>query len=346
MTVRALVAGLGAIGQRHARNLRALLGDELELAALRSRRCGRVVTDSLRVVEGHPEDDCNGGVFTDVDDALAWRPDIVFVCTPSRAHVPLALAAVRAGSAVFVEKPLSDELAGVAELIAETKARNALVAVGCQLRFHPALRWVRAILAGESLGRLITVQVEQGEHLPGWHPYEDYRTSYAARRELGGGVVLTQIHELDYLHWLFGVPRRVFAVGGQLGSIDVDVEDTASMLFEHRYLGRALPVHTHLDYLQRPPKRTLRIVGELGTVDVDLRAPSLTWRDTAGAVVEHDDFPGFTRAQLFVDEMKSFLHSWRTGAAPEVGVEWAAETLRIALAARQSVELHTLECVS
>ena len=90
--------------------------------------------------------------------------------------------------------------------------------------------------------QIVAFKVEDGllwpyrivyEYLPGWHPYEDYRQSYAARRELGGGVVSTQIHELDYVHWLFGLPGRVFAVGGTLGSLDVDVEDTASALFEH-----------------------------------------------------------------------------------------------------------------
>ena len=94
--MKALVVGLGAIGQRHARNLRALLGDELELSALRSRRDGRVVTDGLAVGDGHAEDDCNGGVFTDIGAALDNSPDIVLVCNPTRMHVPVAYAAVRA----------------------------------------------------------------------------------------------------------------------------------------------------------------------------------------------------------------------------------------------------------
>src|SRR5204863_1605636 len=105
------------------------------------------------------------------------------------------------------------------ELIATARSRDAVVAVGCQLRSHPALRRLHDLLAEGVLGRLIAVHVEQGEYLPGWHSYEDYRQSYAARRELGGGVVLTQIHELDYVHWLFGLPQRVFAVGGRLGSL-------------------------------------------------------------------------------------------------------------------------------
>ena len=344
--MKALVVGLGAIGQRHARNLRTLLGDDLELSALRSRRDGRVVTDGLAIGAGHPEDDCNAGVFTDLGAALAARPDIVLVCNPTGMHLPVAFAAVQSGASVFLEKPLSDDLNGVPELEAAAAERGAVVAVGCQLRFHPALTRLKELLDKEVLGRLIAVLVEEGEYLPGWHPYEDYHQSYAARRELGGGVVLTQIHELDYVHWLFGLPQRVFAVGGTLGSLGIEVEDTASALFQHEVDGRHLPVHVHLDYLQRPPRRTCRVVGEEGCVTIDLRAPSLVWTDGAGEIVERDRFAGFDRAQMFVAELADFLACVREQRRPEVDLAHAAATLRLALAVRTSLENGTLEEVA
>jgi predicted dehydrogenase len=179
------------------------------------------------------------------------------------------------------------------------------------------------------------VHVEEGEYLPGWHPYEDYRTSYAARRDLGGGVVLTQVHELDYVHWLWGLPRRVFAVGGRLSELDIDVEDTASVLMEHHVDGRPLPVHVHLDYVQRPPRRRCRVVGTEGSVEVDLLAPSLVHTTPAGEAVEH--FPGFERAQLFVEEMRAFLACVAQRTAPPVGLEHAIATLGLALATRRSL---------
>lgn len=343
MTVRVLVAGLGSIGQRHARNLRLLLGDELVLSALRSRRGGVRVTDEVGATSGSPDHDCDGGVFTDATAALAARPDIVVVATPTRFHVPLALAAVEAGADVLVEKPLSDSDEGVPELIEAARRHAAVVAVGCQLRFSPALLRLRDILAAGSLGRLVTVQVEQGEYLPSWHPYEDYRTSYAARRDLGGGVVLTQIHELDYVRWLFGAPRRLFAVGGRLGELEIDVEDTATILFGHEVDGRPLPVTVHLDYLQRPPRRTCRVVGDRGSVEIDLREPCLVRRDVTGQVVETDDFAGHSRTQLFRDEMAEFLRCCRDRSAPPVGLEDAAATNRIALAVHRSLDTAELQ---
>ncbi len=112
--------------------------------------------------------------------------------------------------------------------------------VGYQLRFHPGLEAVQSLLKAGAIGRVIAARLEFGEYLPNWHPYEDYRQMPASHRELGGGVILSQIHDLDYAYALFGLPRRVFAVGGHLSSLDVDVEDTASILMECVVDGRSI----------------------------------------------------------------------------------------------------------
>jgi predicted dehydrogenase len=345
MTTRALVVGLGAIGQRHARNLRAQLGDQLELSALRSRRSSPVIADGLVVATGTPEDDFNGGVFTDLETALDGHPDLVFICTPSNMHIDVARASVEAGAAVFIEKPLSSDLVGVDSLVASTRANDAVVAVGCQMRFHPALIRMRQLVEDQAVGRLLAVHIEQAEYLPSFHPYEDYRTSYAARRDLGGGVIVTQIHELDYLQWIFGEPESVFAVGGRLGDLEIDVEDTASALLGVTCQGSPLAVHVHLDYLQRPPRRTCRVVGTGGVIEVDLRAPRLRWTDNEGTIVEDDSFAAHERNQLFVDEMKSFLAAARREHPPEVDLNQAVGALKVAEAIRASLtdgQLHVV----
>jgi predicted dehydrogenase len=260
------------------------------------------------------------------------------VCTPSALHVPTAISAVRAGCAVFVEKPLSHDLCGVDELVRAARAHDAVVAVGFQLRFHPGVVRLRELVDTSAVGTVLAVHVEQGEYLPGFHPYEDYRQSYAARRDLGGGVVLTQIHELDYIHWIFGLPSAVFAVGGTWGDLGIDVEDTSSALLRHGHGGRTVPVHVHLDYLQRPARRSCRVVGDRGTIELDLRRPSLTVTDADGTVVEHDAFAGYQRVQLFIDELRAFLASARRERPPEVGLEHAVDTMRLALALRRSAE--------
>lgn len=337
MTLRALVVGLGSIGQRHARNLRTILGDELVLSALRSRRSSPVVSDQLSSIAGNPESDCDGGVFVELAAALAARPDVVIVSNPTSLHLEVASAAVLAGAAVFVEKPIAADLRGIDDLGRLVAERDAVLAVGCQLRFHPALLRLRELLGTGVLGPLVAVHAEQAEYLPSFHPYEDYRLSYAARRELGGGVVLTQIHEIDYLTWIFGIPSSVYAVGGHLSSLEIDVEDVASALFAHDFGGRPLPVHLHLDYLQRPSRRTCRVTGEAGTIDVDLRSPSLRWTDADGETVVLDAYPEFARADMFLAEMRHFLAAVRGEHPVAVDLADGVAALRVAIAVRDSI---------
>lgn len=336
--MKILFVGLGGIGQRHVRNLRALIGDSVAIHAVRARGLGHVLTDTLKIEPGADLENRYGIVREpDLETALSGKPSAVFITNPSSLHVPVALAAAEAGCHLFIEKPLSHNLDDVKRLV-ETVARQGLVAlVGYQLRFHPCWLKVKALLEARSIGPLLAVHFEVGEYLPGWHTYEDYRGGYASRRELGGGVILTQIHELDLVYWLFGIPRRVYALGGHWSSLEIDVEDTASILLQCTYEGRPLPVHVHQDYLQRPPTRRAEIVGEAGKIIVDLTIPEVRVLDVSGRV-EVYAVPDFRRNDLFLDELRHFLACLDGSEKPVVSVRDGARSLEIALAARRSIE--------
>jgi len=336
--VRVLVVGLGGIGQRHVRNLRALLGGRLELSALRALGRSEVITDGLEIEPG-ADLESRYGIRTvrTLAEGLSLRPEAVLVCTPSAFHLETARAAVEAGSAVFIEKPLSHSWDGVPELIDAVERRGVPAAVGFQLRFHPLLRRVRELLEHGAIGPVLAARFQVGEYLPGFHRYEDYRSLYAARRELGGGVVLSQIHELDYAGWFFGPPRRLFALGGHLSSLEIDVEDVASILMECESGGRRFPVHVHLDYVQRPAARTCEIVGDDGRIGVDLRALTLQRWDGAGRLVESHVEEGFERNRLFLDEIRHFLGCIDGRGSPAVSVREGARSLRTALAVLESL---------
>jgi predicted dehydrogenase len=126
---RLLVAGLGSIGKRHLDNLRALGENGVELY-----RTGRGT-----LVEGDPQ---GVRIHRDVESALAGKLRAVIVSNPTALHMPLALAAARAGAHLLIEKPLSDSLEGVEELRREVEARALTVLVGFQFRVHPSLRWI------------------------------------------------------------------------------------------------------------------------------------------------------------------------------------------------------------
>jgi predicted dehydrogenase len=359
--MKVLVVGLGGIGQRHVRNLRALLGADVEIFGCDPRRDIPVLTDRLEVESGSTlERTYDLHVFRDLEHALALKPRVVFVCNPTSLHVPAALRAAQAGCDLFIEKPLSHEFEQVDELIALVEGRRLNAAVGYQMRFHPCVRRLRTLVQEKRVGRIASVRAEVGEYLPGWHTYEDYRQSYAGRRDLGGGVILTQIHELDYLCLLFGMPRSVYAVGGHLSELEIDVEDTAEILMGCVMDQRSVPVSVHQDYLQRPPHRTCEVIGDQGRILADLAALSVVVSDGEGREVEAASFAGFQRNQMFLDELRLFLSGFEelstvvrpvahenAGAGTLVSVREAAQSLRVALAARESLATgRVIECAT
>lgn len=334
--MKVLIAGLGSIGQRHARNLRTLLGDRVDLLAYRVRGLPHVITERMTLDSTvSVEDRYRIRAFDDLDAALAERPAAVIVCNPTRFHVPTAIKAIHAGCHVLIEKPLSDSFGHVEELIACASRRGVVAAVGYQLRFHPALIRLRQLLDDNRIGPIRHVRAEWGEYLPDAHPYEDYRQSYAARADLGGGVILCYIHELDYLTWLFGMPRRVSATGGRSGALEVDVEDHASTAMVSTIDGRDVTIELFQSFAQPAPSRWCVVSGERGEIAVDLRAPSLEVRSPDG-VISRETFDGFQRNDLFIDELKSFLAAI-DGGPVAVPARDAAVSLRVALAAKQSL---------
>ncbi len=340
MIEHALFVGLGGIGQRHLRNLRALLGESVRVSAYRIRRESLQLTDGLTAVPGGDVEAAYGvEVHTSLESALAEKPDIALIANPTSLHVPVALEALEAGCDVFVEKPLSDTNAGVDAFTTRARELRRVGMVAYQLRFHPCVKRLIDLVESEALGLLYGAHVEVAEYLPGFHPYEDYRRMYASRRDLGGGVTLTQIHEIDLIHRIFGLPERVWSVGDRISELEVDVEDSATSLLEYRRKdGRAFAVQLHQDFLGRPARRTFSVWGALGRAVMDLRAGTLDFTSTDGStarLVECGDYP---RNQLFLDELAHFLDCVRTRSEPCVSLEEGAAGLRIALALRAAQE--------
>ena len=337
--MKVLFTGLGSIGQRHLRNLRELLGGSVEVLAYRVRREVPMLNDQLQVVEEGSLKDKYGVVeFDDLDKALAEKPDIVFVTNPTSMHMEVARKSAEAGCNLFIEKPLGASSEGVDALIELVERKRLVVFVAYQLRFHPGLMQVSAWLKEERIGQLISANLLLGEYLPGFHPYEDYRKTYPALKSMGGGVLLSQIHELDYALWLFGKPLRIFALGGQLSNLEMDAEDTASVLMECQRNGKVLPISLTLDFLLSPPRRTCVIVGDQGSIVWDYHGKSAVLQSRVTGETEIMDFSDLERNQMFMDELKHFLSAVKGEVEPVVDIRLGYESLKMALAALASIE--------
>lgn len=283
-----------------------------------------------------PDEDLAGlPVERDLGEALArWRPEAVVISNPTAFHMEVAISAARAGCHLMIEKPISHSLEGIDHLREALAEGSLRVLVGFQFRYHPGLQTVKRLLNDNAIGRPISARVHWGEYLPDWHPWEDYRLSYSARSELGGGVVLTLCHPLDYLRWFFGEVEAVSAQMGTYGDLDIEVEDTAeiTLAFQDRTLASV-----HLDYNQRPASHWLEIVGTQGTIRWDNADGAVTWwteMDDRWQVAPAPE--DFERNTLFLDEMRNFLGVVSGREDPVCTLEDGICALVIALAAKES----------
>lgn len=321
---RFLVVGCGSIGKRHIANLRLLGIDDIIVFDNDASRAAE--TAALHAV--HPA--------LSMDEAWQRRPDVCLITVPTALHLALARQAAERGCHLFIEKPLSHSWQGVEELLASVAQRRLVTMVGCNMRFHPGLREVKRLLAEAAVGRVISARVEVGQYLPDWHPLEDYRRGYSARRELGGGVILDAIHELDYLRWFCGPVADAVCLAGKMSQLEIDTEDIAALLLRFR---NGIIGEVHLDYVQRAYRRTCQIVGEEGTIHWDFSARQVRWYSARTRQWnQYDDPPDWEVNRMYLDEMEHFLACLAGAAEPEVDVIQAAEVLRIALAAKQSAQ--------
>ncbi|NDJ77744.1 MAG: Gfo/Idh/MocA family oxidoreductase [Chloroflexi bacterium] len=337
--MKVLFAGLGSIGQRHVRNLRAVMGDDVDILAFRRRGASPVLNPDMTVRPGAVlEEEYNIRSFSDLDAALAEKPDAVFITNPNTLHMPVALAAAKAGAHLFIEKPISHTMEGMDQLRYLVERQNLTVFVAYQFRFHPGLQLIKRLIDEGRLGRIVHAHIVNGEYLPDWHPYEDYRETHPARKELGGGSLRIQTHEFDYALWLFGLPRRVYAVGGHLSHLDVNVEDSVSALLHCEYDGRPLPVHLHLDYVQRPPQRVCEVIGDAGKLYYDYYANTVEFHEHATRKKEVHHFDHFDRNQMFISEIEHFVACMRGEATSLIDLDEGIRSMQIALAADESLQ--------
>lgn len=331
-----LIAGLGSVGRRHMRNLIAL--GETDIVLYRTHKA-TLPDDELA---GYP-------VETDFAEALKkHKPDAVIVSNPTSLHLDVAIPAAEAGSAILLEKPIAASMERVDVLQKVVQKSGSKVLVAFQFRFHPGMVKTRELIVNGEIGRVVSASVHFGEYLPAWHPWEDYRTGYAARADMGGGVVATQCHSLDYLPWLVG--KKVESVWGfadKISDLEVAADDTAKIGL--RFEGGALG-SLHLDYNQQPPEHEFRIIGTNGTIKWNLAdgaariyrtphpSPSPSGRGGRGEG-NWDVYPlpaGWERNVMFQEQTKHFVDVVKGKVEPSCTLEDGVQVQRIISSVHES----------
>jgi UDP-N-acetyl-2-amino-2-deoxyglucuronate dehydrogenase len=209
------IVGLGMIAEFHAQAIAQTSGGRLVGVASRSAEKGRAFAAKHNVPFS----------TTSVEELVA-RPEIDVVCitTPNGEHRAPALAAIRAGKHVVIEKPLDLTLEGADELIAAADKHRVQIGPIFQGRFGDGARTVKAAVEAGRLGRLVLASAYVK-----WHRTAQYYTGYRGSLGLdGGGAIVNQaIHGLDLLLWFVGLPSEVTAWQTRRVHTHIEGEDTS-----------------------------------------------------------------------------------------------------------------------
>jgi len=318
---RVLVVGAGSIGSRHIRNLLSL-GAVVSVYRYRQDKANEVKRLGANIA-----------LFTSLEEALASDVQAVVIANRPDQHIPVALAAAKRGLHLFIEKPLSSNMAALDQLHQIVLQKELIVEVGCMMRFHPNLLWIREAIDAGKIGKVYSARAVVGQYLPDWRPTQDYRKTYSAHAGQGGGAVLDLIHELDYLVWWFGPVEEVSAFLGRVSDLEISCEDIAHILLRFK---TGVMSQVSMDYLRPGYYRIAEVVGSRGTLFWDHRTGTVLLRNAAAEEVCHRTPLDFDRNMMFLDHMCHFLKAISGGVTPAVSIAQSIEVQQVALAAHRS----------
>lgn len=321
--MNALIAGTGSIGKRHIQNLQDLdVGFRFLL--LRDKAYEDDFSRSL-----------GAEVVGDMDKALSRKPDFAVVATPSAKHIDVLASLISAHIPLYIEKPVVTSRADFAQLRSHLNSTqySAPNLVGCNFRFLPSLYKVKEVIQAGRLGNIVRANLVVGQWLPDWRPQQNYRQSYSAQSDMGGGVVMDLIHEIDIARWLFGEFDQVQAMTGKFSSLDITSEDTACIL-----LGKSEGppvVSLSLDYVSRRLVRRYEIVGEEGTLIWDLgeKRLEISRSQTTERIAIGES--AFDVAETYRTAMKEFLDAVQNRRPTSPDIADGLKSVELALTAKE-----------
>ncbi len=306
-----LILGLGSIGQRHLRNLK-LIEPKSNFYAIKSNRKKNtpLLNNFNQVLKGDIKKKYSLSYFNSIAEIYRnnIKIDCAFVCTPSSKHISQVIELLKYNIHCFVEKPLGSSSKKLSELENLLKKKDKLITMmGYQLRFNPLLIYLNKIIKKKSpIGKLISANIHHGENIKDFHPYEDYRVSYAANKKLGGGVILTQIHEIDYFLYLFSEYKIINTtyISSKISDLDIDVEDVFFSNFLLKKNKNKISCSINLNYFERPKKRKFHLIGKSGSLVACFNTQKIRiFKNGEEKIINFN----FKKNDIFIKEIKYFI---------------------------------------
>jgi len=225
--------------------------------------------------------------------------DGFLICNPTAYHLETALKITRYNKPIFIEKPISHNLNGLDKLTGK-------ILVGYCLRFDQSLKFFKQKIAGK---KIIKVTIVCRSWLPDWHPDKDYRQSYSAKKDLGGGVLLDLSHEIDYALWFFGPVKKVTAKLQMAPELQIETESIADLNLD---FVSGVNAKINLSFASHKNERYCEVVTDSGTLRWDYQPNN----------------------DMYLAEIKHFIDVCQGKAKPLVTVSDGINVLKVIEAAK------------
>lgn len=300
-----LFIGIGSIAKRHINNLCSIMGDRVSITVLRS-GIGKPISDDIK--------DMINRVCTS-DNELDAQYDAVFITNPTSLHYDTLEKYGSLSDAFFIEKPV---FVTGEEDITEWMNADKKCYVACPLRYSNVIQWLKE---NHDFTKTHSMRVISSSYLPDWRPGTDYRETYSAHKDMGGGVSIDLIHEWDYISYLIGFPQKVQSIIEKKSNLEIDSDDIAVYLAEYPQM----MVEVHLDYFGRVPIRRLELFTDDDTIVADLLEQRVTWLSSGRVLDLSEDRDSYQKKEL-----QHFLDIVNGQVECDNGIEEACRVLRIA----------------
>jgi len=298
---KVLFIGLGGAGQRHLRVIRHALPSVNIIAYRQTSKTPLLNIDFSVNNDSTLEDKYNIIVYDDLDQAYEQKPDLVVIATPTSLHYEHIIRASNEGAAVIVEKP------GCMTHNEALKARDTLMMnqtkflISFQRRFHPIICNFKRILDRINRDELKQIDIKVNSYVPSWHPYEDYKKLYACKASLGGGVLLTESHEIDLIVWLFGTPNSIKSKISSRKTLKLDVEDSVDIFFQYD----SFQVNIELDFMSDNQQRDIYFKTQNDNFYLDMDSGRYKHTTSNQVIIEE---LLFSNKNMFSDQFNYFIN--------------------------------------
>lgn len=281
--------GIGSIAKRHIRNLRFIAEDK-SLA---------IQIDAFRRSESATAENIDN-IYTDFNE-VPDDYDAIIITNPTDLHLETLKRFHDKGRNFFIEKPVVS-LEQIEEAKAFETRPNDIYYVACPLRYNAVIQYIKQNIDPSDV---ISVRSISSSYLPDWRPGQNYRRTYSAHKNMGGGVSIDLIHEWDYLTYLFGWPQRIQSFIGKKSDLEIDSDDYAIYIAEYENMVAEL----HLDYFGRKTIREIQLFTTEDTIVGDIANNRLQYLKVGKVIDFNEERDDYQKRELeaFLDMISGVL---------------------------------------